>query len=98
MINDDGHRTGQHGEMMLLHKMSGDVKKVCIETREGLNDVAIMVSAETAKISADIKQKLWHEGLGHCRNDNLLKSLLYIQGVNFPETGKDTEPCRTCFF
>lgn len=51
--------------MVLLQKKSGNVKMVALKTQEGLFAVAKEVSSDTPNKAADIRQRLWHERLGH---------------------------------
>lgn len=76
MTIDESHRTSQHRGTVILRKMSGDIEMVHIKTREGLYEVAIKVSSDTANKAPNIKHKPWHKRFGHCGNETLLKLLV----------------------
>lgn len=93
----DGRRNqNQRGVLELFNKKSGDVKMIGIETKEGLYEAALKVRLEKAHTAVCAKEKPWHERMGHCGKETLIRSLPHIDGINEGEINIDDEFCRPC--
>lgn len=82
--------------LKLMHKPTGQIKMVGIETTEGLYEALVSVCSGVANIVTEKQKSIWHERLGHCSSDVLRDTIPHVRGIKEINSGPINSKCESC--
>ena len=85
------------GLLKIIHKESGNVCLLALETKEGLYEADISVRKPKKALSSILKMdSVWHARLGHISDDRIHHTAFHVDGIDEAELPKMLKGCESC--